>query len=199
MKISVVVTNFNYGKWLRRCIRSLLNQNFSDYEIIIVDDLSTDDSRNILLEYENNDKIKIFFNKVNMGVGYSSTFGAKKSLGKYIIRVDADDYVHTDFLRCLYLWAHFNNSHAVACDYQEVNFNEDVLCKKSQKQHPLACGILYRTDLLEYLGYWGKDLRIDEDVDMIKRFKKEFKLEHLNIPLYRYFKHENSLTNGGID
>ena len=101
MKISVVVTNFNYGKWLRRCIRSLLNQNFSDYEIIIVDDLSTDDSRNILLEYENNDKIKIFFNKVNMGVGYSSTFGAKKSLGKYIIRVDADDYVHTDFLRCL--------------------------------------------------------------------------------------------------
>jgi glycosyltransferase involved in cell wall biosynthesis len=199
MKISVIVTNFNYGKWLRRCVRSLLNQNFSNYEIIIVDDVSTDDSKDILLEYKDNDKIKVFFNKINLGVGYSSTFGAKMALGKYIVRVDADDYVHEDFLKCLYLWAHFNNSHAVACDYQEVNFNEDILEKKSQQKHTIACGILYRTDLLEYLGYWGKDLRINEDVDMIKRFKKEFKLEYLNIPLYRYFKHENSLTNGGID
>ena len=58
MKISVIITNYNYGKWLRRCIRSLLNQNFDSYEIIIVDDLSTDNSRNILLEYENNPKIK---------------------------------------------------------------------------------------------------------------------------------------------
>ena len=40
-------------------------------------------------------------------------------------------------------------------------------------------------------------LRINEDIDMIKRFKKEFKLEYLNIPLYRYFKHEESMTHGG--
>ena len=108
-------------------------------------------------------------------------------------------YVHNDFLKCLYLWASFNNSHAVACDYQEVNFNEDVLDTISQKKNPLACGILYRTDLLEYLGYWNEKLRINEDIDMIKRFKKEFKLEYLNIPLYRYFKHEESMTHGGRD
>ncbi len=199
MKISVVVTNYNYEKWLRRCIRSLINQNFDDYEIIIIDDYSTDNSRNILLEYENYDKIKLIFNKSNMGVGYSSTTASKQALGKYIVRVDADDYVHNDFLRCLYLWASFNNSHAVACDYQEVNFNEDVLDTKSQKNETLACGILYRTDLLEYLGYWNEKLRINEDIDMIKRFKKEFKLEYLNIPLYRYFKHQESMTHGGRD
>ena len=51
MKISVIVTNYNYEKWLRRCVRSLINQNFDDYEIIIIDDCSTDNSRNILLEY----------------------------------------------------------------------------------------------------------------------------------------------------
>ena len=199
MKISVIVTNYNYEKWLRRCIRSLLNQNFNDYEIIIIDDCSTDNSRNILLEYQDVDKIKLVFNKSNVGVGCSSTIGAKKATGKYIVRVDADDYVHNDFLKCLYLWASFNNSHAVACDYQEVNFNEDVLDTISQKKNPLACGILYRTDLLEYLGYWNEKLRINEDVDMIKRFKKEFKLEYLNIPLYRYFKHEESMTHGGRD
>ena len=197
MKISVIVTNYNYEKWLRRCVRSLINQNFDDYEIIIIDDCSTDNSRNILLEYQSVDKIKLIFNKSNVGVGCSSTIAAKKALGKYIVRVDADDYVHNDFLKCLYLWASFNNSHAVACDYQEVNFNEDVLDTKCQQKDTLACGILYRTDLLEYLGYWNEKLRINEDIDMIKRFKKEFKLEYLNIPLYRYFKHEESMTHGG--
>ena len=118
MKISVIVTNYNYEKWLRRCIRSLINQSFDDYEIIIIDDYSTDNSRNILLEYQDIDKIKLVFNKSNVGVGCSSTIGAKKATGKYIVRVDADDYVHNDFLKCLYLWASFNNSHAVACDYQ---------------------------------------------------------------------------------
>ena len=199
MKISVIVTNYNYEKWLRRCIRSLINQSFDDYEIIIIDDCSTDNSRNILLEYQDIDKIKLVFNKSNVGVGCSSTVGSKKATGKYIVRVDADDYVHNDFLKCLYLWASFNNSHAVACDYQEVNFNEDVLDTKSQDKNPLACGILYRTDLLEYLSYWDEKLRINEDVDMIKRFKKEFKLEYINIPLYRYFKHEESMTHGGRD
>ena len=195
MKVSVIVTNFNYDKWLRRCLRSLLNQNFTNYEIIVVDDLSTDNSRNILLEYKNTPTLKIIFNKTNMGVGASSTIGAKAAKGKYLVRVDADDYVHQDFLKCLWLWASFNNSHAVACNYQEVNFNEDILCTKTQQKEPLACGILYRTDILEYLGYWDSKLRINEDSDMIKRFKDEFKLEYLNIPLYRYFKHGNSLTD----
>tara|TARA_R100000315_G_scaffold30308_1_gene12058 strand:+ start:91 stop:684 length:594 start_codon:yes stop_codon:yes gene_type:complete len=196
MKVSVIVTNFNYDKWLRRCLRSLLNQNFTNYEIIVVDDLSTDNSRNILLEYKNYSNLKIIFNKVNMGVGASSTIGAKLAKGKHLVRVDADDYVHQDFLKCLWLWANFNNSHAVACSYQEVNFNEDILQTKTQQKEPLACGILYRTDILEYLGYWDPKLRINEDRDMIKRFKKEFKLEYLNIPLYRYFKHDNSLSLG---
>jgi glycosyltransferase involved in cell wall biosynthesis len=132
MKVSIIVTNFNYEKWIRRCIRSLLNQNFDSYEIIIVDDLSTDNSRDILLEYKDHPKVKLIFNEYNMGVGASSTIGAKKALGKYLVRVDADDYVHKDFLNCLYLWASFNNSQAVACDYQEVDFNENILSKKSQ-------------------------------------------------------------------
>mgnify|MGYP003671345042 CR=1 FL=1 len=68
MKISVIVTNYNYEKWLRRCIRSLINQSFDDYEIIIIDDFSTDNSRNILLEYQDVDKIKLVFNKSNVGV-----------------------------------------------------------------------------------------------------------------------------------
>ena len=50
MKVSVIVTNYNYDKWIRRCIRSLLNQNFNNYEIIIIDDYSTDNSKNIFIK-----------------------------------------------------------------------------------------------------------------------------------------------------
>mgnify|MGYP001248986438 FL=1 len=194
MKISVIVTNYNYGKYLRRCIKSLLNQNFDSYEIIIVDDNSTDDSKNILLEYITNPKVNVIFNPTNIGVGASSAAGGKKALGKYLVRVDADDYVHKDFLRCLFLWARYNNSEAVACDYLEVDFKGNVLNKKNQKDYPLACGILYRADILEYLGFWGAHLRINEDIDMLERFNQEFKIEYLNIPLYRYFQHSNSLS-----
>lgn len=194
MNVSVIITNYNYGKWLRRCIRSLLNQTLDSYEIIIIDDKSTDNSTSILTDYLDNPKISIIFNEQNKGVGASSTVAAKKALGKYTVRVDADDYVHQDFLKCLYLYASFNNSQAVACDYQEVLFNEEVIATRSQKDSPLACGILYRTDILEYLGHWDSTLRIGEDVDMIKRFKHSFELEYLNIPLYRYFKHDESLT-----
>lgn len=198
MNISVIITNYNYGKWVRRCINSLLNQTMDSYEIIVVDDLSTDNSRNTLTEYIDHPKINVIFNDVNMGVGMSSTIGAKKALGKYIIRVDADDYVHKDFLKCLYLWASFNNSHAVACSYQEIDFDENVLSSKNQKNSVLACGILYRADILQLLNYWS-NLRIHEDVDLITRFKESFKLEYLDIPLYRYFKHNESMTFSNKD
>ena len=196
MKVSVIVTNYNYGKYLRRCIKSLLNQDFYSYEIIIIDDNSTDDSKNILLEYLSNPKIKVIFNPTNIGVGASSAAGGKQALGKYIVRVDADDYVNVNFLKCLFLWAKYNNSEAVACDYLEVDFKGNVLSKKNQKEYPLACGILFRTDILEYLGFWGSHLRINEDIDMLERFNEQFEIEYLNIPLYRYFKHDNSLSVG---
>ena len=133
MKVSVIVTNYNYGKYLRRCIKSLLNQNFDSYEIIIVDDNSTDDSKNILLEYTTNPLIKVISNSTNIGVGASSAAGGRLALGKYIVRVDADDYVHNDFIKCIYLWGSFNNSEAVACDYLEVNFKGEILGKKIKK------------------------------------------------------------------
>ena len=59
----------------------------------------------------------------------------------------------------------------------------------------MACGILYTTDVLEYLNFWDPSLRINEDLDMLKRFRAEFEMQYLEIPLYRYFKHGNSLTD----
>jgi glycosyltransferase involved in cell wall biosynthesis len=195
IKCTLLVTNYNYSKWLRRCLRSCINQSQEDYEIIIVDDFSTDDSRKILRDYEDLPNLKIIYNERNMGIGYSANKGARLALGKWIVRVDSDDYIHSDFLKCLLLYAEFNKSHAVATDYQCVDFNEKVLSVNNQESDPIACGILYRTDVLEYIGSWNPSLTKNEDVDILKRFKKDFNMDYLNIPLYRYFKHENSLSS----
>ncbi len=77
MDVSVIVTNFNYGKLIRRCIRSLLNQNLSykNFEIIIIDDASTDGSLEALKSFSEYENIKIIKNKKNLGIGASSQIG----------------------------------------------------------------------------------------------------------------------------
>ena len=75
MKISIIITNFNYGKFIERCIRSCINQNYSsglrnlnkDYEIIIVDDCSNDDSKKKILRYKKFKNLSFIFNKKNIG------------------------------------------------------------------------------------------------------------------------------------
>ena len=194
MKVSILITNYNYDKYLSRCIRSCVNQRFDDYEIIIVDDNSQDDSYKILNQASKNFKnIRLHYNDVNIGLGASCAKGVSMARGKYIVRVDADDYISEDFLKLLYLYASFNNAHAVACDYFEVDFDENIINRLSQKDAPIACGILFRTDVLEAIGSYG-DLRKNEDKDLMKRFEKRFIMNYLEIPLYRYFKHKESLT-----
>lgn len=196
IKVSLLITNYNYGKYLRRCIRSCLNQSMLDsfYEIIIVDDCSTDNSHNILRSFSDKENIKIIYNSVNVGLGSSCKLGSEKAMGQYIVRVDADDYVHEDFLKCLYLYASTNKAAAVSCDYYEVDHLENIISKKSAKDAPIACGVMFKTDILHEVGSYG-DLRINEERDLLKRFQKKYVMEHLAIPLYRYYIHEESLSN----
>src|SRR5438105_1965381 len=93
--VSVVVTNYNYGKYIRRCLRSLLNQDLdrARYEIIVVDDRSQDDSLQAIEAFTKSGEINVIVNKRNLGVGGSSRVGVDHSRGKYFVRVDADDYV----------------------------------------------------------------------------------------------------------
>ena len=200
MLVTILITNYNYGKWIRRAIRSCRNQSMNpyEYEIIVVDDKSTDDSTHILSQYIHCPNITIIFNEHNVGLGKSCQTGIQRALGKYIVRVDADDYIHIDFLTILSCYATCNNSKAVACDYLEVDIDETILCRKSQKDYPIACGILFRTDILEEIGSYS-DKRIHEDVDLLQRFQYKYTMDYINIPLYRYFKHNESLSSSNIE
>lgn len=92
---SIIVPVYNSEKFIKKCITSILNQNFFDYEIIIIDDCSTDRSSRTCQKIKNNNssKIKLIRNVKNLGVGQSRNLGLKYSSGKYIIFLDSDDYL----------------------------------------------------------------------------------------------------------
>ena len=100
-EISIIISVYNHEKWISRCLRSLFNQtNISkdDYEIIVVDDCSKDNSYKFLKSIENKTNIKLLKNNKNLGLPKSLNKAIKESVGRYIVRVDSDDYVKRNFL-----------------------------------------------------------------------------------------------------
>lgn len=84
--VSIIVPVYNTEQYVGRCIQSILLQSFTDFELILIDDGSKDDSGKICEEYANsNDKIRVFHNERNRGVSFSRNVGIQNSLGKYII------------------------------------------------------------------------------------------------------------------
>lgn len=99
MKYSIVIPVYNGEKYLSKCLDSVINQTYDDYEIIIVDDGSTDNTKKIIMSYKN-DKIKYFY-KENGGVSDARNYGISKVSGEYFMFVDADDYISTDTLKII--------------------------------------------------------------------------------------------------
>lgn len=100
-KVSVIVPVYNAERYLDFCIKSILAQDFGDFEVVLIDDGSTDGSGAILEQYQDNSRVKIITQK-NAGVSAARNVGIRNSQGEYIMFVDADDYIDTMMLRELY-------------------------------------------------------------------------------------------------
>lgn len=102
-EISIIVPAFNSEKTIQQCIDSILNSNTENYEIIVVDDKSTDDTRNILKSYLKNKRIKLIFHKKNKGITITCNEGALIASGKYIVILASDVIVKRDCIAKLLL------------------------------------------------------------------------------------------------
>lgn len=104
IKISVIIPNYNHSQYLKQRIDSVLNQTYRDFEVIILDDNSKDNSREIIQHYHGHPKIShIIYNEVNSG----STFkqwekGIELANGEYIWIAESDDYCDSNFLKIMY-------------------------------------------------------------------------------------------------
>ncbi len=123
-KISVIVPVYNAGKYLHRCLDSLVNQTFSGYEIVLVNDGSTDDSGKICDAYAAQYPNITVFNKENGGVSSARQCGLDNSRGEYLLYVDSDDWIELDMLADMYNSAVETNSDIVYCDFYREFKNE---------------------------------------------------------------------------
>ena len=202
-KVSVIIAAYNQEKYIGRCLRSLLLQTLpqDDYEIIVVNDGSTDNTEYALTLFQNPDKsvVHIINNNKNIGLPASLNKGINFSKGKFIVRVDSDDYVNKNFLNLLSLYLETNEEcNAVACDYLLVDDNENLISRENCIDNPIGCGILFKKDSMHKTGLYDEKFRYHEDSDFRLRFEKDFQIDRLKIPLYRYRRHNNNITNNTI-
>lgn len=115
-KISVIVPVYNVEKYLRRCLDSILNQTFDDFELILVNDGSKDQSLFICNEYSVSDSRIKFINQANQGSSVARNTGLDVSSGDYIIHIDSDDWLELNMLELLYNAAVKTDADIVACN-----------------------------------------------------------------------------------
>lgn len=192
-EVSIIVTNYNYGSYVQRCLRSVLKQNNINHEVIVVDDCSTDNSIEMIKVFEPD--IRVFSTQKNSGVAAAANLGIKNSKGQFVIRVDADDYVSADM--CKFMKTYLESNHdafCVSCDYQLVDDHENIIERKYAEKDPVSCGIMYRKDLFLQLGGYNDSMRHREEEELRKRLGEYYKIHHLRIPFYRYRMHNNNKT-----
>lgn len=121
-RISIIVPVYNCERYLEECIDSLLNQKYNNYEIILIDDGSTDNSKKICEKYaKKNQNIK-FYSKKNGGVSNTRNYGIDKSTGDFICFVDSDDIVTSNFL--IDFIENIKDSDTVMCSMKKFNNND---------------------------------------------------------------------------
>lgn len=198
--VSVIVPVFNQQKYIGRCLRSLLHQTLSHehYEIIIINDGSTDLTAYALEQFVDvhESPIRLINNDVNIGLPASLNRGIHSARGKYIVRVDSDDFVNTNFINFLQVYLETNQHvDAVACDYILLDDKENVIQRNNCNENPIACGIMFRKSHLLDVGLYDESFRLHEERELRIRFEKKYKIHRLDIPLYRYRRHASNITN----
>ena len=198
-RVSVIVPTFNREAMIGRCLRSLLSQTLPSvtYEIVVVDDGSTDRtafSVNLFIARQD-EHLRLISHDENRGLPAALNTAIAAARGDLIVRVDSDDFVSKHFLQTLFLFMNLNPwADAVECDYELVNDAEDVIERVRADETPIGCGIMFRRDRMETVGLYEPALRVGEEREFRSRFERQFRIERLAIPLYRYRRH----NHGGL-
>lgn len=210
-KISIVIPVYNVERYIGKCLSSLLEQTFQDFEIIAVNDGSTDESLKILRQFEKEyDCIKVL-DQENRGISEARNRGMELASGEYLCFVDSDDFTAPCYLQRLYELCEENKADIAGCSYYFRFVEKDFVV-----QYPFRCkGVFTRKKAIKKLLHdcsvqslvWNKlfkrSLFVDngicfqtmcfEDLAVMNRvFAKANRVAITNQPLYYYNKHSGS-------
>ncbi|MDA2936641.1 glycosyltransferase [Acidobacteria bacterium AH-259-A15] len=202
--VSVYIVNHNYGRFIEQAIQSVLNQTLQDFELLIIDDGSTDDSCEIIRRYADHGKVTTIFQQ-NKGLNVANNIALRAARGRYIVRLDADDYLDENALMVLVGVLERNpDVGLVFPDYLTVD--EDGAILEIQRRHNFekvalpdqpahgACTLIRRQCLLE-LGGYDESFRCQDGYELWVRFIQRYRVQNVNLPLFYYRRHPQSLSS----
>lgn len=219
MKLSIIVPVYNMaaGGKLEFCLNSLVNQTISDYEILAVDDCSTDNSLEILRLYERKypEKFKVIASPVNKKQGGAKNLGLAQASGEWIGFIDSDDWVTEDFYEKLITRGEETGADMVGCDYHLVHEHSMEIGQIVPNNKPSQAGVLtkekYRSLILDSGSLVVKIYRRHIILDYPNRFPEGIfyednaisnswmlrakHFEYISEPMYYYYQHDTSTVH----
>lgn len=205
---------YNQEKYLRFALDSVMCQTFQDFEVVIINDCSTDGSNDILNQYRKRypEKIKIFTQRRNKGVACSLNWGLKKTTGEYIARIDSDDVWAIDKLeKQIEVLESDPNLYLLATDKQYINYkgefynhkNDEPIfsyqnIKKNILKKNFIChsSVVFNRAIIDSIGFYNENYKNSEDYEYWIRIINEHKVEILpeKLTFYRVYNEMISLS-----
>jgi glycosyltransferase involved in cell wall biosynthesis len=215
---TVIIPLYNKEKYIENATKSVLNQTFTDFNLVIVNDCSTDKSVEIASKYIS-DTVEIIHHKKNAGLAAARNTGIKNSDSNYITYLDADDLWKPTFLESIFqLIQNFPEARIFGTNYEEIwctviknplNGSEILpidftgyinFFKINVKQGIYTHGsVCFHKEVFEKIGYYNEDIGFSEDLDFNIRANYNFKLAYDNSIQMSYFMQtENQLTQSSL-
>lgn len=216
-KVSVIVPVYNVEKWVARCIESILKQTFNNFEILLVNDGSTDNSLKICNEYQKVDSRINIINKKNGGLSDARNTGIKNAKGKYLIFIDSDDYVEKDYIEYLLNAVELQNADVAACEFNLVKESGSFIKKETfnipgnlknltgieflnykYKPYGATCVVawnkIYSRYLFDHISF-KKGQYFEDDAILVPLFWNVAKVALVRKSLYNYVQREGSIMS----
>jgi len=210
--ISVVIPNYNYGRYLGQAIDSVVSQTFDNLEIIVVDDGSTDNSIEVAKMYG---KKIILIRKENGGVSSARNLGIAHSTGLFVCFLDADDYWESNKVELQLRVALKTDAGLVYSGYLECDSNLLAIreitpifqgsCENRYRKMPGSAiallgtsTALIRRDVLNLVGEFDTNLNTSADWDFLRRASKVTNFAFVSRSLVRYRRHSHNMSSGSL-
>ena len=204
-KISIIMSVYNEERHLRASIESILNQTFTDFEFIIVNDGSTDASLEIIKSYADA-RIQIINNEENIGLTKSLNKAIKKARGEYIARQDADDISLPDrFEAQLKYLAKHPKTALLGTSIYVINEKGKMMKRRIALPSPGKAlfkgnrffhgSLIIKKDIIDELGPYNEQFKYSQDYELVLRISRIYDTRNLTTPLYKLRFHDKSITS----
>ncbi len=209
-KVSVIMSVYNGEEFLKDSILSVLNQIYKDFEFVIIDDASTDNSLEILKNFQKNDsRIKIINNKENLGLTKSLNKAILISSGEYIARLDAGDISLPERIekQVAFLdnnkdvglvgsWMYIINTKGETIDEIKYPTNNKEIKEDLIKYNPLVhSSIMFRRSVAHRVNFYDENYKYAQDYNFYFKLSPYTKFANLPMSLVKYRKMPNSITS----